>query len=743
MKKRFLSLILVLAMMVGVFSPLSALAETTVTGTNLTIHKLKLDDFEGVTAKDHDGKELTQEKLNEFFKGKNPTGLPGVKFTYYNVNTAQLAKIEESKPQTPAQVKAVIDANSTLFNGVQGVETEATGADGKVTINNLPDGTYYFVESEVPANHTGALAVPFKITLPIYDKDTGNKMDNVHIYPKNKLTDKTTDKKLDEATNTANKKTESHNVTITDSTGKKVLTLDKGAKVPYVVTTPIPAGSKEVMLAWSDRMSEGLTYNKDLAVSATYGDQKTDLGLEAADYTIENSDNGFVLKLTDAGIKKVLEKTLNNGDGVKLIDGKTVYNKVAKEAAQKVEFTLKYSATLNGLTGPVDPETNTVSFFYGNKPGYTPQPGDKNPIPEKGKTEIKVDKSFVTGDGKATGLDWPKVLKDPTNPKSELIDLQITLKLEKWDQATNTWSEVSGKTLTLNSTKTSGKFEGLNKNEKYRVVEQEVKGWVPNYSHDAQGNLVIKNKKNPNPNPITPPEVTVTSGGIRFVKTDDNNEKPLRLIGGKFLINKDKKYLYYKTAEQADADQTALKKAEGELQTLVDQYNALSAEEQKGQTGTDKKAKIDEKATEIAGLKKKASIQYEWKEGFGTKDNLNANLVVLTPNSQGFMEITGLDFGDYNLHEIVAPEGYSLPSGGREYAFTVNAQSYDNLNLTGKHAMIKSSETDETKAQRIENKKVTIPQTGGIGTIIFTAIGLAIMASAVIAIKKRQAAEAR
>lgn len=731
MKKRFLSLILVLAMMVGVFSPLSALAETTVTGTNLTIHKLKLDDFEGVTAKDHDGKELTQEKLNEFFKGKNPTGLPGVKFTYYNVNTAQLAKIEESKPQTPAQVKAVIDANSTLFNGVQGVETEATGADGKVTINNLPDGTYYFVESEVPANHTGALAVPFKITLPIYDKDTGNKMDNVHIYPKNKLTDKTTDKKLDKAANDANK--ESHKVTVTQNGKNEVYTLDKGAKVPYVVTTPIPAGSKEVMLAWSDRMSEGLTYNGDVAISATYGDKKEDLGLDSkTDYTVEPSDNGFVLKLTDAGIKKVLEKTLNNGDGVKLIDGKTVYNKVAKEAAQKVEFTLKYSATLNGKTGPVDPETNTVSFFYGNKPGYTPQPGDKNPIPEKGKTEIKVDKSFVSGNG--TGSEtWP-------------ANMTITLKLEKWDQATNTWKEETGggSTLELTSTKTSGKFEKLDKDSKYRVVEKEVNNWVPNYSHDAQGNLVIKNKKNPNPNPITPPEVTVTSGGIRFVKTDDNTSKFKRLVGGKFLIkNKEGKYLYYKSDANKKTDLDALKAAEKALQDKVDAYNKLSAEEQKNAENQTVKD-INVLAGKVKEAKQKANIQYEWKEGYGTVDKLSENLVVLVPNTDGYMEITGLDFAkDYKLHEIKAPEGYSLPSGGREYTFEVNAASYDNLNLAGEHAMIESSATDTTKAQRIENKLVTIPQTGGIGTIIFTAIGLAIMASAVIAIKKRQATEAR
>lgn len=735
-KKKFMSLILALVMILGAFAPFSALAETTVAGTNLTIHKLKLDDFEGVTAKDHDGKNLTLDKLNsqDYFQGKNVEFLPGVKFTYYKVNTAQLAKLDEAKPQTPAQVQAIIDANSTgenkLFEGVQGVETEATldttdDTKGSVTLKNLADGTYYFVESEVPENHTGALAVPFKITLPIYDKDTGNKMNDVHIYPKNKLTDKETDKKMDKTANDANK--ESHKVTVTQNGQNEVYTLDKGAKVPYVVTTPIPAGSKEVMLAWSDRMSEGLTYNKDLAITATYGDQKTDLGLVAADYTIDNSDNGFVLKLTDAGIKKVLEKTLNNGDGVKLIDGTTVYNKKAKEAAQKVEFTLKYSATLNGLTGPVDPETNTVSFHYGNKPGYTPQPGDKNPIPEKGKTEIKVDKSFVSGDG--TGSEtWP-------------AKMTITLKLEKWDQATNTWKEETGKTLTLNSTTTSGKFDKLDKDSKYRVVEQEVKGWVPNYSHDAQGNLVIKNKKNPNPNPITPPSVTVTSGGIRFVKTDDNTSAFKRLVGGKFLIkNEAGKYLYYKSDADKATDLAALKEAEKNLQDKVDAYNKLTPEQQKdaeNQTVKD----INVLAGKVKEAKQKANIQYEWKDGYGTVDNLTANLVVLVPNTDGYMEITGLDFANYKLHEIVAPQGYSLPSDGREYPFTVNANSYNKLNLTEENAMIDSSTTDSTKAQRIENKLVTIPQTGGIGTVIFTVVGIGLMAGAFIAMRKRTAEE--
>ena len=725
-KKKILSLIMALVMIVGVFSPLTAFADQTVPTTNLKIHKIKLDNFDGVTAKDHKGQELSLDDLKgeNYFKGKNPEWLNGVKFTYYKVTTEQLAKIEETNPQTKEQVQAIIDQNAALFDGVAGVETEATSGNGLVTIPNLAEGTYYFVESETPANHTGALAVPFKITLPIYD-DNGAAMSDVHIYPKNKLTDKTTTKDLDTEANEANKTTETHNVTVKDDNGNRILTLDKGAKVPYVVTTPIPAGSKEIILAWSDRMSPGLTYNNDLVVSATYGDAKTDLALEAADYTITNSDNGFVLKFTDAGIKKVLEKTLNKGDGVKLIDGNTIYNKQADEAAQKVEITLKYSATLNGLTGPVDPETNTVSFFYGNKPGYTPQPGDKNPIPETNKTEIPVSKSFVGGDG-ATAKDWP-------------ADLSVTVKLQKWDPATNKWEDVAGKTLTLTAAQTTGKFEGLNEKEKYRVVEVEINGWVANYSHDAQGGVVIKNKENPNPNPITPPEVTVTSGGIRFVKTDDNNANPLRLIGGKFIIsNQDGKYLYYKTEAQLTDEQTALKTAEGQLKALVDEYNAMTAEQQNGAEGTAKKTAIDEKATEIAGLKKKASIQYTWKEGFGTKDNLTENLVVLTPNSQGYMEITGLDFATYNLVEIEAPKGYAIPADGQKFEFTVDKDSYSNLNLTGENAMIDSTTTDTTKAQRLVNKKVTIPQTGGMGTVLFTVVGIGLMAGAVMAMKKNR-----
>ncbi|MBH0213513.1 LPXTG cell wall anchor domain-containing protein, partial [Listeria monocytogenes] len=53
--------------------------------------------------------------------------------------------------------------------------------------------------------------------------------------------------------------------------------------------------------------------------------------------------------------------------------------------------------------------------------------------------------------------------------------------------------------------------------------------------------------------------------------------------------------------------------------------------------------------------------------------------------------------------------------------------------------------TEELTAQnfqQVKNKKITIPQTGGIGTVVFTVVGLSTMVFAFIAMKKRQAEEA-
>ncbi|CYU83175.1 cell wall surface anchor family protein [Streptococcus suis] len=95
----------------------------------------------------------------------------------------------------------------------------------------------------------------------------------------------------------------------------------------------------------------------------------------------------------------------------------------------------------------------------------------------------------------------------------------------------------------------------------------------------------------------------------------------------------------------------------------------------------------------------------------------------------GQFEVKGLKAGRYYLEEIKAPNGYALLSNAVE--FEVSPTSWGD-----------SEVLSETNFLQIRNKKITIPQTGGIGTLVFTVVGLSVMAFAYIAMKKRQAEDA-
>lgn len=91
---------------------------------------------------------------------------------------------------------------------------------------------------------------------------------------------------------------------------------------------------------------------------------------------------------------------------------------------------------------------------------------------------------------------------------------------------------------------------------------------------------------------------------------------------------------------------------------------------------------------------------------------------VFTSEDAGYFEIKGLPYGTYTLVEIKAPEGYALPTNP-ETEFEVDAGSYeDNAELS------------------IPNVQLTIPQTGGMGTAIFTVIGVALMTISVVSYKR-------
>lgn len=125
--------------------------------------------------------------------------------------------------------------------------------------------------------------------------------------------------------------------------------------------------------------------------------------------------------------------------------------------------------------------------------------------------------------------------------------------------------------------------------------------------------------------------------------------------------------------------------------------------------------------------------------------------IYLKSDNDGLFEIKGLEYskwektelnGDtteithsYKLKEVKFPEGYA-GNKDTEIPFTVNKTSYKD-NAEGYPA----NTHDEKGNMLVKNKDLTIPPTGGIGTVIFAVSGIVLMAGAFIAIKRRSAEE--
>ena len=103
----------------------------------------------------------------------------------------------------------------------------------------------------------------------------------------------------------------------------------------------------------------------------------------------------------------------------------------------------------------------------------------------------------------------------------------------------------------------------------------------------------------------------------------------------------------------------------------------------------------------------------------------------------------GLAAGTYYLKEISAPDGYSINT--KVYTVVIGATYYDNgmldtwsVTIDGKPAANFKVTNDETptvegttNGYEIKNTKLsTLPSTGGMGTYLFTIIGVVVMAGA-------------
>ena len=714
MKKKILSLLTAFAMVFGIIaapftsaSAADAGEETTTPAhkTVIRIHKIVMPKAnmdahtdEGKTPK-YDGTEI-QDIQNYFTNGKE---VAGVAFDIYK---------ELDATETDA-----IDHNDPILGG-KGVDGKfykkvnsnplITTADG-IDTPALDNGAYVIVEDKEASTYVGSdgkaiaesKAIPTRIVLPMTKPD-GTKLfgtgdDKLHIYPKNTEEKPRIDKnflKAPESQTEEQKKfydnlTEEQKNAIGADYDKYQAEKEKvhqavGTNVPYEVKTEIPQGSEYKTIRWEDTMTKGLTFNKDLEIK---------LGTEtfnAANYTLTQNASGFTLTLNENGLNAVKE--------------------AAKTA--KVEFTLTYTAKINESAIVDKEELNNIKFDYSNK-----KKEFKDPVPVK-PSEGKINVTKTWADGNNTDV--------PTG---------VTVKYYLYEKGTA--EDGSDDKVVASVEKKAApydhEFTGLDNNKQYYVKEIVI-GYNPEYSSTEDGKTSIKNTKdNENPKPLDPSEPKVVTHGARFVKTDAEGTE--RLKGAEFVVKNEAGNFLTGTA----ADRTAYEAAQTAFVNAIKAYNEAIKD---GKTiGTENTVTIGDATynddagakAAIAQLEKDRDAAWNATLQDMTQWGEKANAIKLTSNDVGQFEIAGLAPGKYTLVETKAPEGFALPSNEFDFEIDEDGQVTKDIDFG-----IKDDNVDDN-AKQIINNKVTIPQTGGIGSIIFIVAGLAIMGGAFVAYKKSQA----
>ena len=770
--KKLLSFLLALVLMVGTITPVMAandevtvptgkveqnqLKDTKPTETTVNLYKLTTKtSYKANAPWNHTGGKIEDVTI----LGKDVTTLKGAQFTFYKIkgdNDVESEKILELLNANQGSFKTVAQMQDLIANGKTDLkpskvdntlnkiaakklelatgtgltegQTVETNDQGLATVT-LGEGYYWVVESKAPDKVTGQVAVPFGLTLPLtnaYDVENeqgeviakaGTKYLNpVHIYPKNietndvkidknflkEKTGNMTDEEFEQfkkealASGISEEQFAKWEADVNNyNETKDKIALTVGTKAPYDIVTEIPQNYNYTSMSWSDIMSKGLTFNNDLKVTVSQDGQED----KVYDFTNATAVKGATYAQGSYGFDLTFDE---KGDIMKDI--------LAKAQNGAVKVRLQYSATVNNKTVADDYEHNKVSFTPG-KPNPTP-----NVTPADNK--IVVTKDWADKDGKdAKAPAGVEVTYFLINSKGEVVDSYTKKSTEQDKDFSHTFNidaEIANDTFT---------------------VREVVRGYEASYKSNEDGKVTVTNTAKPDVLVPTNPEVT--TGGKKFVKADQTTGE--RLTGAEFEVydaQKDGKVLAYVTTEDAETLKKAVTDAKAELDKAIKAYNDLSAEQQKGNDGKEAKKTITTAQEAYNKAVVEAAQQYKWVETTDT----TAERVKLVSDGQGKFEITGLAYGEYYLQETKAPKGYALNDA--RYKFEIKAGSYK-ATEGGVTYESDNPVSDKTVggAQRVDNRKVTIPQTGGIGTVIFTAVGIALMAGAFIAMRKRTAEE--
>ncbi len=543
-KRKLLSLILALVMIIGVVAPLSVFAKgkeggpvgtidskdietTKPKSTSVVVHKLQADSYtvpkEGYS---HNGGSLDQTQLNTL--GTNVKELDGVTFTYYKLKDYEQFKTFDNAPGS-YNTTALVEAAGLTAKGT--IKTE--GGKG-ATVDLTEDGYYWFVESNKPETVSSSIAVPFGISIPVMnqikvgDHEVGTVyLKKVHVYPKNVTGDEPTPKKT--VGNEVNKN-ESHNV---------------GDLHTWFLQTTIPGNIGDYeKIVLNDVFYKGLTYKGKVEVYLGYD------GITTGKVTLdENTDYTIVQPAVDKKFTKEIDSTTDvpadekfsitlTADGIKKL---AVNYQTVKDAAAdkevKLYATVQTVINEDAKMGTDIPNEFDLTFKTKDGKEKNKKPDTPPTVNTGGKKFVKVSESEVTKtlagavfelyDGE-TQIKWTEALikaneaaitagKFASDANGTVLTTATAgkpiyllsddkglfeikgLEYSKWEK-----TEVNGtKTeITHNYKLKEVKFpEGYAGNKDTEIpftvnktsYKDNAEGYPAN-THDAQGNMLVKNK---------------------------------------------------------------------------------------------------------------------------------------------------------------------------------------------------------------------------------------------------------
>lgn len=393
----FLALFLVLTMVGGMTSTVGAEEETQF---NVVLHKRHNLEDPGVTFPN------TGEEMD--FGGD---ALPGVEFTAYDVTEEYYAAIK-GKDQDAA-IKAIQKLYTPVApEGITGVQSATTDADGIATISNLDikdvNGNYkvyVFVETKTPLEPTVMVkATPIVIAMPIYtlnqdgtNSDTVN--NNIHLYPKNVTA-------LDEKIFT-----NPGEFAVVDVNGEKYFNITTGSVLDFKVNLNIPTDI-------SEKTEYSLTDNPTVGLEFFENSLKVNGLTVGEDYTFtENVDNGgFKISFNMKS-----EKFLKLAGSVLVVEYKmTLTAEVLPDELQSNKATISVDnnprTDLDTKTDPENPEFPEIPEFFTNGHKFVKQDAQTGNALEGAE--------FIVGNGKG------EFAKFTVNLKGEYVFVSWTTKEE-------------------------------------------------------------------------------------------------------------------------------------------------------------------------------------------------------------------------------------------------------------------------------------------------------------------------